>query len=240
MSLNSLPTVFVPGLFCSPRLYADQLAALWTMGPVTVADHRRDASLAAIAERLLADAPPRFALVGLSMGGYVAFEVRRQAPDRVARLALLSTSARPDTPEQADKRRAQISAAEAGRFAEVVDKAFPMLVAPSRRDDEHLQGTVKAMAEDTGPQAFVRQQTAIMGRVDSRPSLASIGCPALVLAGSDDQLIDPSNADEMAAAIPRSYRVDISGCGHLASLEKPAEVTQALLAFWHQAYQADS
>src|SRR5476651_132433 len=97
---QSLPLVLVPGLLCSARLYASQVEALWAFGQVAVADHRRDADMAAIATRILRDASPRFALAGLSMGGYIAFAMLRLAPERIAKLALLDTSARPDTPEQ--------------------------------------------------------------------------------------------------------------------------------------------
>ena len=102
---HSLPIVLIPGLTCTARLYAEQIPALWPFGPVTVADHRRDDSMAAIARRILAAAPPRFALAGLSMGGYIAFEIMRQAPERVVKLALLDTGARGDTPEQTERRQ---------------------------------------------------------------------------------------------------------------------------------------
>jgi pimeloyl-ACP methyl ester carboxylesterase len=95
-----LPVVLVPGLLASIRLYGEQLPVLWRLGPVTIADHTPDASMAAIASRILAAGPPSFALVGLSMGGYIAFEILRQAPDRMARLALLDTTGRPDTPNR--------------------------------------------------------------------------------------------------------------------------------------------
>src|SRR5579871_1623559 len=121
---TDLPTVLVPGLNCSARLYAEQIPALWRFGPVTIADHTRDDSMAAIARRVLAAAPPRFALAGLSMGGYIAFEVVRQAPQRVARLALLDTSARADTPEATVMRHAQMTLAGAGRLGEVVEQQF--------------------------------------------------------------------------------------------------------------------
>src|SRR6187402_3054757 len=102
-----LPTVLIPGLLCTPRLYAEQIPALWRFGPVTITNHTQDDSMAGIARRILAQAPPRFALIGLSMGGYVAFELQRQAPERVAKLALLATTARPDTPEQTEQRKRQ-------------------------------------------------------------------------------------------------------------------------------------
>src|SRR5450759_5408672 len=112
---QSLPLVLVPGLLCSARLYGAQIAALWPFGQVAVADHRRDADMTAIAERILAAAPPRFALAGLSMGGYIAFAMLRLAPERVAKLALLDTSARPDGPEQTAGRNKQIAMAKPGR-----------------------------------------------------------------------------------------------------------------------------
>src|SRR5471030_3409612 len=105
-----MPILLVPGLGGSPRIYAPVVPALLQFGPVTVANHIRDDSMGAIARRILAEAPPRFALAGHSMGGYIAFEIMRQAPERVAKLALLNTSARPDTPETTQRRRGMIAA----------------------------------------------------------------------------------------------------------------------------------
>jgi pimeloyl-ACP methyl ester carboxylesterase/AraC-like DNA-binding protein len=222
------PTVLVPGLLCSPRLYAEQLPALWRAGPVSVASHHLDASLAAITGRLLAAAPPRFALVGLSMGGYLAFEIMRQAGDRVTRLALLNTSARPDTAQQAQRRREQIAMTRDGQFSEVVDILYRRWVRAERRGDLALHQVVRQMAEETGPEAFIRQQTAIMNRPDSRAGLAAIGCPALVVAGADDDVTTPDHAAEIAGHIPRARLVVIPDCGHLSTLEQPAAVTHAL------------
>jgi pimeloyl-ACP methyl ester carboxylesterase len=191
--------VLVPGLLASARLYGEQLPVLWRLGPVTIADHTRDASMAAIASRILAAAPPSFALVGLSMGGYIAFEILRQAPDRVARLALLDTTARPDTPEQTQRRQAQIALARGGRFAEVLDLLLPVLIHRNRQNDVVLGRLVRLMADDIGPEAFIRQQQAIMGRPDSRPRLAGIGCPTLVLVGDGDELIPPDRSAEIAS-----------------------------------------
>src|SRR5689334_972665 len=151
---GSLPIVLVSGLNCTARLYAEQIAALWGFGPVTIADHRRDDSMAAIATHILATAPPRFALLGLSMGGYIALAIMREEPERVARLALLDSSARPDTPEQSERRRSMIALAEGGRFAEVPNLLFPVFVHRNRRHDEALRAIVGTMAEETGPQAF--------------------------------------------------------------------------------------
>jgi len=183
---DSLPVVLVPGLNCSTRLYTPQLPELWRFGPVTVADHTRDETIAAIARRILSLAPPRFALIGLSMGGYIALEMMRQAADRIARLALLDTSARPDLPEASEKRRVNIAAAEDGRFEEIITAQFPLYVHPSRRSDGALKADYLAMCRDVGRQAYVRQQKAIMTRIDSRPSLSAIRCPTLVLVGAQD------------------------------------------------------
>jgi len=226
-----LPTLLLPGLLGSPRLYAPQLPALWQFGPVIVADHRRDDSIAAIARRILVHAPPRFSLLGLSMGGYIALELLRQAPGRIARLALLDTSARADAPEQRLRRGELIELARAGRFDEVADLAYPGLVHPDRLADQALRATVRSMAQDTGAEAFIRQQTAIMNRPDSRADLAAIGCPTLVLVGDADQLTPPARAQEIAAGIRGAQLVEVPASGHLSTLEQPERVTAALVAW---------
>lgn len=225
----ALPVVLVPGLNCSARLYAEQIPALWQFGPVTVADHRRDDSIAAIARRILADAPPRFALAGLSMGGYIAFEIVRQAAERVAKLALLDTGAGAEAPERTAQRKPLIALAQQGRFAEITEDQFPLLVARSRHGDAALKALVRAMNEETGPDAYCRQQQAIMGRADSRPGLGAIACPTLVLVGHDDQLTPPALARDMAGGIRGARLVVVPECGHLSTMERPQAVTQALL-----------
>jgi pimeloyl-ACP methyl ester carboxylesterase len=229
-----LPIVLVPGLLTSPRLYAEQLPALWQHGLVTIAGNTRDDTIAAIASRILADAPPRFALAGLSMGGYICFELARQAPDRVARLALLDTTARPDTPELTQRRQAQIALVRSGRFAEVADQQFPLLIHPSRHGDPAVRKLVRLMAEETGAEAFIRQQQAIIGRVDSRPGLGAIGCPTLVLVGDSDLLTPPELSAEIADGILGARLVVVAGSGHLTPLDQPEEVTKALVE-WLQA-----
>jgi pimeloyl-ACP methyl ester carboxylesterase len=224
-----LPLVLVPGLNCSARLYADQIPVLWRFGPVQVADHTRDDSMDAIAMRILAAAPPRFALAGLSMGGYIAQTIMRQAPGRVEKLALLDTSARPETPEQTARRKPQIALAESGRFGEVPALQFPVFVHRNRQGDEALRQRVRLMADETGAQAFLRQQHAIIDRADARPLLPSIKCPTLVLVGDGDELTPPSLAQELAAGIPGSRLVVVSDCGHLSTMERPEAVNAALV-----------
>ena len=226
---DALPVVLVPGLTCSARLYAEQIPALWRFGPVIVADHTRDDSMASIARRILAGAPPRFAVAGLSMGGYIAFEIMRQAPQRVARLALLDTGARAETPEQTERRKVVIALAKSGRYAEVPDIAFPIYVHRNRLNDADLKRTVRMMAEETGVDAFLRQQQAIMSRPDSRPGFSSIKCLTLVLVGDGDEATPPELAREIAGAITGARLVMIADCGHLSTLEQPEKVTAALV-----------
>lgn len=228
---HSLPTVLVPGLLASPRLFAEQIPALWSLGPVTVATHTHDDSMGAIARRILATAPARFALAGLSMGGYVSFEILRQAPERVAALLLLDTSARADTPEHSEQRRAQIEAARGGRLGEVADLLFPRLVHARRWGDESLRRVWRSMVQEVGADGFINQQTAIIGRPDSRPGLATIRCPTLVIVGDGDVLTPPERAEEIANAIPGSRLAIIRDSGHLSTLEQPAAVARSMVEF---------
>jgi len=228
---EALPIVLVPGLLCSARLFAEQLPALVAIGPTTVADTTRDASMAEFAQRILADAPPRFALAGLSMGGYIAFEIVRRAPERVAKLALLDTSARADLPAQLARREELIALAQGSGLPAVVEQLFPLFVAPARRDDAALHALVHQMAAEVGPAAFARQEVAIASRPDSRPTLATIACPTLVLVGAEDLATPPELSAEIGDAIPAARRVVIPACGHLSTLERPQEVTAALVAW---------
>ena len=224
-----LPIVLIPGLLASARMYAAQIPQLWRAGPVLIADHTRDDSMLGIARRILGVAPARFALVGLSMGGYIAFELLRQAPERIAKVALLDTSARADAPEQSAMRRAQMTLASQGRLAEVVEQQFPRLVHREHRADAALRQVFTLMAEDVGAAGFVRQQTAILGRADSRPTLGSIRCPTLVLVGEGDEVTPPERAAEIAAGGPGARLTTVPQCGHMSTLEQPDEVTRALL-----------
>jgi pimeloyl-ACP methyl ester carboxylesterase len=228
---QSLPLVLVPGLTCTARLYAPQIAALWSFGQVTVADHRRDDDMAAIAARILSNAPPRFALAGLSMGGYIAFAMMRLAPERIAKLALLDTSARADTAEQTAGRKAQIAMAQSGRYGEIPDLAIPRYLNAKHQRDERLTAIVRQMIEETGSDAFVRQLNAIMSRPDSRPLLASIKCPTLVLVGDGDVATPPELNKEIADGISGAKLTVVPDSGHLTTLEQP-DAVNAALAEW--------
>jgi pimeloyl-ACP methyl ester carboxylesterase len=226
-----LPILLIPALYCSARLYADQIPALWDVGPVTVANHTMADSIAQIADQILIHAPPRFALAGLSMGGYTALEIMRQAPGRVCRLALLDTSARADTPEATQARQESIAVVRVQGFQSYLDQAWRIAVAPERLQDEALRALYDKIAWDVGPDRFIRQQQAIGRRADSRPHLAAISCPTMVLVGEQDVATPPHLADEMVAEIPGARLVSIPHCGHLSAIERPEAVTRALLAW---------
>ena len=223
-----IPLVLVPGLLCDDRLWRHQAEHLADLADPIIADATKGASIPEMAQAILDVAPKRFALSGLSMGGYVALEIMRGAPERVARLALLDTSARADTPEQTAKRQELVELSREGRFDEVPHKLLPNILHPDRLNDERLTAIVFAMAEGVGPEAFVRQEEAIIGRPDSREDMQGIPCPTLVLCGREDALTPMHLHEEMAALIPGSRLRVIEKCGHLSALERSEEVTTAL------------
>ncbi|WP_448041068.1 alpha/beta fold hydrolase [Bradyrhizobium liaoningense] len=228
---QTTPILLVPGLASSVRIYAPVIPALWRFGPVMIANHIRDDSIAAIARHILAEAPPRFALAGHSMGGYIAFEIIRQAGERVTKLALINTQARPDTPEATARRRAQMERARRGELRAVREESFPELVHPSRRDDADILKLVHAQDEDVGVEGYLRQQTAIIARVDSRPTLSAIKCPTLVLTGDTDNTIPNALSKEMSEGIAGARLVILDRCGHLPQAEQP-EATMRALTEW--------
>ena len=223
--------VLVPGLLCTKALWAPQLAALGDIADMTVADHTRHDTMAAIAKSILAAAPARFALAGLSMGGYIAYEILRQAPERVTKLALLDTGYRADAPERREQRLALMALAEREGARKAQEALLPVLIHKSRLTDKALVEAVLKMGADTGTEAFKRQQTALMSRPDSSPLLASIRCPTLVLVGREDALTPPELSREIAAGIPGAKLEIIADCGHLSTMEQPAAVNRALRAW---------
>jgi pimeloyl-ACP methyl ester carboxylesterase len=231
MTAHSTRLVLVPGLACTEDLFAEQIASLRGEVAISIADHTQDDTISAIARAVLATAPNRFALCGLSMGGSIAFEMMRQAPDRIERLALLDTSALSDTPEQTERRLKLIAMAQSGEFKSVRDTLWPLFVHPARHNGAGLKRAVFRMMDDTGPETFIRQQKAIMSRPDSRSSLGAIHCPTLVLVGNEDALTPVSAARTIADGIVGAKLDIVQDCGHLSTMERPIAVTEALRAW---------
>jgi pimeloyl-ACP methyl ester carboxylesterase len=223
--------LFIPGLNCTGELYAPQIAALGHAHECQVADHGVADDMGAIAQAILARAPERFALVGLSMGGYVAYEIMRQAPDRVEKLALLDTRAQADSDEDAERRRQTIALAKSGQFDRLHAIFWQRLVHPARLSDAALEETARRMVRETGPERFIRQQTAVLNRPDYRDGLSAIRVPTMVLVGREDVITPPEHAKALVAAIPGADYVEVPDCGHLSTLERPEAVTAALAAF---------
>lgn len=221
-----VPIVLVPGLLCTAEVYGPQIAALWPNGPVTIASTLGADTMAAMAASILDTAPPRFALAGISMGGYVCFEIMRRAPERVTKLALLDTTARPDTPEQTAARRKSIDGARAGAFEALVTQLLQTILLPAHHG---LVPLGLRMARAIGVDGMARQQEAIISRVDSRPSLGAISVPTLVLVGDLDPLTPPDRSEEIASAIPGARLVVVPHSGHVTTLEQPERVNHALV-----------
>jgi pimeloyl-ACP methyl ester carboxylesterase len=223
--------VLIPGLLCDERLWAHQSEHLANIADCMVADITGAESVDELADNVLASAPDKFALAGLSMGGYVAHAIMRRAPRRVTRLALIDTSARPDTPEQLERRRQLIDMTNYGKFRGVTDRLLPILVHEARLSETALTNEIKKMSEHIGSEAFTRQQHAIMGRPDSRPFLIEYGVPTMVMCGRQDALTPFEHSQEMAALVPGSRLAVIEDCGHLSTMERPQAAT-ALMRQW--------
>ncbi|MHA6296955.1 alpha/beta fold hydrolase [Devosia sp. CAU 1758] len=221
------PLVFLPGLICDHRLWRDIIDGLSGNVAPMVADLRLDDTIAAMAARTLAAAPPRFALSGLSMGGYVALEIMRQAPERVTHLALFDTSARADTEERRETRRKGIAMIAEGKFIGVSRGLLGQLVAPHHLGTP-LADEVQAMSERVGGEVYISQQKAITGRVDSLPMLKDISVPTLVGVGELDKMTPLDLAKEMAASIPGAELVQFPDAAHLPTIENPGPVVEAM------------
>jgi len=222
--------VLLPGLLCNAALYAPQMAALGDVARCWVPSLVSD-SVGDMAAAVLGEAPDRFALAGLSMGGYVAQEILRRAPERVTRVALLSTTARADTPEQSAMRRDYIALASEGRFTPVTERLLPRLLSPARRNDADLIRVVMEMAWSIGKEVFIRQQTAIINRPDGLEDLRKVTVPAAAIGGDADELTPPDRIAEMADRMPGATLTILPNCGHLCTLEAPDAVSAALRAW---------
>ncbi len=225
--------LLLPGLMCTSDLFAAQLNGLADSAVMHVADHSRHTDMSQMARAVLDEAPPQFALAGLSMGGYLAFEILRQAPQRVTKLALLASNARADRPAQIKFREIGIAMAKIMGCRAAQAYLMPQLIHPARLNDRDLVARIMAMADGTGAQAFERQQRAIMGRPDNREFLAQIKCPTLIVVGEQDALTPIKVAREMADGIAGARLEVIQDCGHISTMEQP-EAVNGLLRRWLQ------
>ena len=226
----SVPIVLITGQLLTDAVW-QPLLEQWPGREVIIADNRSDDTIEGFAQRLLDNAPPKFVLVGHAMGGFVAFEVMRRAPDRVAKLALIATLASADGPAQTARRQGYIDLVTSGQFDEVVEERIPILFPEEKREDEQLLAIARTMAADTGADTFLAQQRAIMARIDSRPRLGEIAVPTLLIWGEKDGITSRAHHDEIAEAIPGARLEVVAGVGHLPTVEAPELVAGLLSRF---------
>lgn len=220
--------VLLPGLLNTRRVFEPQIEALADTADFVIPELWHHQTIGDMAEAVLAAAPPTFALGGFSMGGYVAFEILRRAPERIERLALMDTQAAPDSAESTKRRRALLDQTKIGRFHGVQRSLLPQLVHSRHINDAAITQPILDMAQEIGADGFVNEQRAIIDRADSRPLLVDIDVPTVVVVGRQDQVTPLPRSEEMAADIATSRLVVVEECGHMSPLEKPAEVTAAL------------
>lgn len=223
------PIVLIPSQLCTELLFREQLPALAAITDARVAVMRDHDTVGAMAQSVLDTEEGRFSLIAHGMGGFVAFEILRRAPERVASLVVMSTLAPNDTPAQTTRREGYLKLVENGNFAGVVDERIPMLFHPGNAKNAGLTAIARQMAQDTGAEAFLRQQRAIMARPDSRPTLADIPCPTLILYARQDGISTLAHQEEMRDGIPNARLEIIEECGHMMTLERPEIVTPRLV-----------
>ena len=221
--------VFVPGLLCTDALFQPQIDALSASHSIHIAQTTDCETIDQMVEYMLDSVSGEIIVIGLSMGGYVAQEAARIAPDRISAIALLSTSAQPDDEARKRQRHELIKLSEIGRFKGVTPRLLPRFLSAEALEDEAMCQTVMDMAAEIGQKHFTSQQYAIMARRDQRPYLPSFHKPSLVLCGMADELTPPQLSEEMAGLLPRAELVLLDKIGHLSSLESPEEVTQAII-----------
>lgn len=226
------PLILLPGLLCDASVWAPQKDVLGGEFQVAAWLHfYGHDSLAGMAREVLKAAPPRFALAGHSMGGRVAFEIMRTAPERVERLALFDTTATPATPDEPEKRREMIELARRKGMSAVAARWLPMIVHPARLNQPDFTSMLTDMICRATAEIYEHQVQALLNRPDYRPILPQIACPTLIACGGDDLWSPVASHQEIAAAIPRAKLAVIDNCGHMATVEAPAEVS-GLLRDW--------
>lgn len=234
--MEQIPLILGPGLMCDAALFEAQQMHFRQNRDVQVADFTCQSSIEAMARDLLDNAPARFCYAGLSMGGIVGFELYRQAPERIAALALMNTTAEPDTQDKRSARLRQIERARSGELEEMVlEELKPNYLAEQSREDKALMVEIIAMASRLGVDVFERQARALMNRPDSRPTLSTIHCPVTLIAGDQDVLCPPALHTKMHRDVAGSTLHILTDCGHLSSREKPDQVNSILEGLFEHA-----
>lgn len=222
--------VLLPALLCNEGLFSPQIAALKDRANIVVPDLSRDTTIAAAAQRILSEIPAeKFCLCGISMGGYVAFELMRQAPERIEALCLTDTNPFGETEQSSKNRAAMIVRAQTDGLESIVESSQFSVLAPENRDKPLIKELLPKMVFETGLHGYVNEQKTIMSRPDSRDLLEKIACPTLVAGGELDKLSTPAIMDDMARQIPNAERIVIKNSGHFPPLENPDAMTEVLL-----------
>jgi pimeloyl-ACP methyl ester carboxylesterase len=225
--------ILIPGLMCDEAVWEHQALGLRDIADITIADHGSSDSLTAMADAILQRAPERFALAGHSMGGRVAFQVFRHAPERVTAIALMDTACTPRAAgaagaEEAEQRYRLLKKARQDGMHAMGAEWVQRMVHPERLFDRTLINAILEMIARKTPDIFEAQITALLNRPDARDVLPKIHCSALVLCGREDAWSALSHHEEMAAMIPNGRLVVVENCGHMSTMERPAEVTAAM------------
>lgn len=223
--------ILVPGLLCNHDMWLDQIGEFEDDYDMSILDHVSHDNLPDMVSAFLADAPDTFNLAGLSMGGYIAFEVLRQAPERVEKLILLDTNARADRAPQIEMREGLIARAATDDIRQIARELMEYLIHPDQLGNEALCERIIEMAADVGGEAFGMQQQALISRPDSRDFLPSISCPTLIICGEQDALTPPKVHQEMADLVPGAVLHQIADCGHLSTMERPEEINRLMRDF---------
>ncbi|WP_431769287.1 alpha/beta fold hydrolase [Variovorax paradoxus] len=227
--------VLLPGLACDERLWEAQLPVLPPMFEARVSDaHMRHDTIEDMAAAVLRENPGPLVLCGASMGGMVAMEAARQAPERIAGLALLGTNARPESPEMYELRESAIELFERGELRDVIEPNAVFAFHPAQAADQELVERYVQIVLDAGTQQLISQNRAVMRRPDARTHLPSLRVPVLLVCGDTDRLTPPDCTREIAALVLHAEVVWLPQCGHMLTMEKPALVNAALLSWLAQ------
>ncbi|ASS95475.1 alpha/beta fold hydrolase [Peribacillus simplex] len=225
--MDKVPLILLPGTLCDERLW--ETVNLSDLTDVKVCDVSKADTIEGIAKSVLEEAPDKFALAGLSLGGIISLEIMRLAPERVMKLALLDTNPNPPTLEQIEGWERFIDMANNGQFLDItINHLLPVLIHPDRRNDEALVSKIIDMAEKIGIKGYINQLKAVMTRSDQRPILPAIACPTMILVGRDDRVCPLHMSEFLSENIPTSSLEIISHSGHLSPLEQPEKVSAAL------------